>query len=131
MFMGGRWFRTLNECITFSEVHIPEGQLQWFIDIVAYLEFITGNKVSPRESHLDYMHAAKVRNAMEQSKIIYHFKIDTSSILGGLSKVKDYTIPLTKIRNLKLWNTRDGVRGLYFMASKYLQYQRLNVSGWH
>ena len=70
VFMGGSWFRTLNDCINLSEVHIPEGQLQWFIDIVAYLEFITGNKVSPRESHLDYMHAAKVRNTNPKLSII-------------------------------------------------------------
>ena len=71
MFMGGRWFCTLNKYITFSEVHIPEGRLQWFIDIVAYLQFITGDTVSPREYQLDDMHAAKVRNTKEQSKIIY------------------------------------------------------------
>ena len=90
-----------------------------------------GDTVSPREYQLDDMHAAKVRNTKEQSKIIYYFKIDTPSILGGLSKLKEYIIPLTTIINPNIWNTRDGFRGIYLMASKYLQYQRLEVSGWN
>ena len=28
---------------------IPEGQFQWFIDIVSYLQFVTGDKVSKAE----------------------------------------------------------------------------------
>ena len=59
--MGGRWFCSLNECITFSEEHIPKGQFQLFIDIVAYLKFVAGEIVCPRESHLDWINAAKVR----------------------------------------------------------------------
>ena len=46
VFWGGRWFRSHMECMEFATNHIPEGQFQWFIDIVSYLEFVTGDTAS-------------------------------------------------------------------------------------
>ena len=39
--MKGWWFRSLNECIFFSQKHVPEVQFQWFLDVVSYLQFVT------------------------------------------------------------------------------------------
>ena len=40
VFMVGKWFCTLKNYVNFSEVHIPEGYYQWFVDIVAYLKIL-------------------------------------------------------------------------------------------
>ena len=37
VFMGGRWFCTINKCITFLELHVPEYQFQWFLYRITYL----------------------------------------------------------------------------------------------
>ena len=34
----------------FVEKHIPAGQFQWFLDIVSYLQFVTGDTISTSES---------------------------------------------------------------------------------
>ena len=39
----------------------PEGQLKWFIDIVGYLQFVTGETFSTAESKKYGVHVAKVR----------------------------------------------------------------------
>ena len=62
VFMVGRCFHTLNECINFLEAHVPEGQFHWFLDIVSYQYFFTGDIVIPVELQLYQMHDAKVRN---------------------------------------------------------------------
>ena len=38
----------------------------WFIDIVIYLQFLTGEKVSTVESQRDEVHEAKVRMTKKQ-----------------------------------------------------------------
>ena len=53
MFAGGRWFRLRMECVEFAEKHIPVGQFHWFIYIVSYLQFVTGEIVSTAESQKD------------------------------------------------------------------------------
>ena len=83
VFTGGRWFISQTECVEFAEKLTMEGKLQWFIDIVSYLQFATGEKVSTSESQRDGVHAAKVHKTKEQS-IIYAFKTDVPPILGGL-----------------------------------------------
>ena len=35
---------------------------------------------------------------------------------------------ITAIRTPKLWNSQDGVRGVYQQAYKYLQEQRFNLN---
>ena len=61
MFAGGGWFRSQIECDDFARDKIPEGKFQWFINIVSYLQFVTGEMVSTLESQGDENHAAKVR----------------------------------------------------------------------
>ena len=42
VFAVSRWFRLQSECEYFAIDQITEGQLQWFIDIFIYLQFVTG-----------------------------------------------------------------------------------------
>ena len=53
VFVRGRWFQLQMECVDFAEKQIPVGQFQWFIDIVSYLQFVTGETVSTAESQHD------------------------------------------------------------------------------
>ena len=46
---------------------------------------------------------------------------------GGLSEGKESTTPLTAIRNPELWNTHDGVIGVYPWASKYLGDHQIKI----
>ena len=46
VFVGGRWFISQMDCVYFSTKHIPEGEFQWFNDIVSYLNFFKGETVS-------------------------------------------------------------------------------------
>ena len=45
VFAGGRWFRLQMEHVEFYTKNIPKGHFQWFIDIVNYLKFFTGETV--------------------------------------------------------------------------------------
>ena len=42
VFIGERWFRYQSTCEDFARDKIPEGQFQWFIDMVSYLQFLIG-----------------------------------------------------------------------------------------
>ena len=53
IFAGGRWFISHLDCMEFAMKNIPEGQFQWFIDIVSYLQFFIGEMVSTEESQRD------------------------------------------------------------------------------
>ena len=66
-FAGVRWFRSQSEYGDFAIDQIPDGQFQWFIDILIHLKFVTEETVSTAESHRDEFHAAKVINTKEQS----------------------------------------------------------------
>ena len=68
----------------FAENHIPVGQFQWFLDIVSYLQFFTGETVSTAESQRGEAHAAKVRKTKEKSIAVSAFKTDVPPIMGGL-----------------------------------------------
>ena len=50
-----------SECEDFLRDKILEGQFQWFIDIISYLQFVTGYTVSTLDSQRDKVHVAKVR----------------------------------------------------------------------
>ena len=49
IFSGGWWFWSWIECVDFAEKHISVGYFQWFLDIVSYLQFVTGEVVSTTE----------------------------------------------------------------------------------
>ena len=53
VFEGGRCFRSQSEYEDFSRDHILDFQFKWFIDIVSYLKFVTGETVSTAEYQRD------------------------------------------------------------------------------
>ena len=128
VFSGGGWFWFYIECVEFTEKHIPVGQFQWFIDIVSYLVFVTGETVLTTESQQDEFHADMVHKTREKSIAISDFKTDIPPILGGLGEEKESTTPLTAIRTPELCNAHYGVRGVYLWASSYVQDQILKLN---
>ena len=70
LFSYWRWFRSQSECKDFARDKISEGQFQWFINIVRYLQFVTGETVSTLEFQRDKIHSAKVRKTKEQFIVI-------------------------------------------------------------
>ena len=66
VFAGGRWLIYQSECEDFVRDNTPEGQFQWFIDIVRYLQFVTGENVPTSEYQGDEVNAAKARNTKDQ-----------------------------------------------------------------
>ena len=70
---------------------------------------------------------AKVWETHNQSIRISNFKTYVPPILGGICEGKEYTTPLKSIQTPELWNSHDGVRGLYDRALKSSQYHRLKL----
>ena len=79
------------------------------------------------ESQRDEFHTEKVRTTKEKSIVISSFKSDIPPIMGVLGEGKEIFAPLTEIRIPYLWNTRDGVRGVYPRAPKSLHDQRIKL----
>ena len=65
VFAGGRWLRYLMQYVEFATTHIPEVHIQWLIDIVIYLQFVTGDTVSVAELQRDEVHTEKVMKTKE------------------------------------------------------------------
>ena len=61
------------ECVDFAERLIPVGKIQWFLNIVIYLQLFTGETVSTAELHKDEVHKSKVRNMKDQLIVISGF----------------------------------------------------------
>ena len=74
------------------------------------------------------MHAAKIQKTKEQLIFILVFKTDVPPILLGLGEGKELTTPLTSIRTPELWNSHDGVRGVYPRAYKSLRDYKLKLN---
>ena len=55
-----------NECEEFARDKIPEGQFQWFIEIVIYKQFVTFKTVSTAESQRDEVHTENLSNKREE-----------------------------------------------------------------
>ena len=128
MFIGGEgWFRNKRECEDFARDQILEGKFQWFIDIVIYLKFVTGEAVSTVESQRDEMNALKFRKKNDQSIVIPAFKTNIPPILGRIVEDKESFTPLTEIRKPELWNAHDGVRRVYPRDSKYIHDQIIKL----
>ena len=56
VFAGEKWLRYQMGCVEFTTKHINKGQFQWFIEIVSYLQFVTGETVYTAEPQIDKMH---------------------------------------------------------------------------
>ena len=84
VFERGRWFIYQIYCVEFVEDQVPEGQFQWLIEIVRYIQFMTGERVLTVEYQNYELYTAKFHKKKEQSIIILAFNTDVTPILGGL-----------------------------------------------
>jgi hypothetical protein len=119
----GRWFRTLDDCIAFSRLHIPEGQFQWFIDLVAYLQFTTDEIIDTDESQRGEIHEARVKRTQEQSTVIASFRTGVPPIFGGPKAGRDAADPYTAIKTPEKWNGHDYLTGVFPRAIRSLKGQ--------
>ena len=124
-----RWqvFRYQRRCIKFVEEGVLEEEFQWFIYIVSYIQFVSGETVSTAESHNDEVHAKNVCTTKEQSIVISAFNTDAPLILGGLVEVKESYNLITETCMPTIWSDHDGVRGVLPRLSKSLQYQIIKL----
>ena len=58
--MKGWWFSSLGSCIMFYQRYIPEGQFQWFTDVVSYLQLIIDEIIDMVMSQISDIREAKI-----------------------------------------------------------------------
>ena len=85
----GRKFRSLNDCILFYQNNDQEGQFQWFLDIVSYLQFTTEKIIDVENSQSSEIHEYRVCRMAEQSSAIALFCNYVPSVFAGLKKPRD------------------------------------------
>jgi hypothetical protein len=119
----GRWFRTMDDCISFSRHHIPEGQFQWFVDVVSYLQFTTDIIVDTDESQKGEIHEARVKRTQEQSTVIASFRTGVPPIFAGPKASRDSADPYSAIKTPQKWNGHDYLTGVFPRAEKSLREQ--------
>ena len=71
--MKGWWFRSLDDCIFFCKKYVPEGQFQWFLDVVSYLQFVTDDIFGVETSKNSDIHEARVRQTPQKPSFIASF----------------------------------------------------------
>ena len=76
------------EYVEFLVKHTLVGQVQRFIDIVSYHQFMTGETVLTAESQRPEVYVDKVNNTEEKSIVILAFKTYVHPILVGLGEGK-------------------------------------------
>ena len=104
--------------------HITVGQVQSFIDIVSYLQFMTGETVLTAESQQPEVYVDKVNNTEEKYIVILACKTYVHAILVGLGEGKELTATLTGICTPEIWKAQYGVKGIYPLSSMSLQDHR-------
>jgi hypothetical protein len=123
----GRWFRTLDDCIAFSRLHIPEGQFQWFLDIVSFLQFTTDVIIDTDESQRGEIHEARVKRTQEQSTVIASFRTGVPPIFGGPKSQREATDPYSAIKTPEKWNGHDYQTGVFPRAVTSLADQTTKI----
>lgn len=126
---NGRWFRTRECCVEFSRDHVPEGQMEWFLDIVSVLQFTGEDTVDPSESRIDEMHSARVKRPLERSIVISAFKTDIPPVFSGPKEGREMKYPLPGIKTPEMWDAHDGIRGVKPRVSESLADQRTAITG--
>ena len=79
------------------------------------------------ESQRYELHAEKVSNTAENSKVISAFKIDIPTILKVMGEGKYSSTPLMAIHTTEMWNVHDRARGFFQIESKSLHYQIIEL----
>lgn len=122
--VGGRWFCTLQDCMEFSRVHVLEGHIKCFLEIVGYLQFVTAQIVDQEDSEHKDIHQARVRQTPEQTLIIGAFRTEVPPVFGGPKSGWDTADPLSALRTPELWDAQDGINGLFPRVSTSLETQK-------
>ena len=66
VFVRGVWYQSLGDCAQLSKTHVPDGQFQWFLDIIYYLHFVTKEIVDSKNLQSIDIHDARVKCITEQ-----------------------------------------------------------------
>jgi hypothetical protein len=89
-------------------LHIPEGQFQWFLDIVSFLQFTTNVIINTDDSQKGEIHEARFKRTQEQSTpVIASFRTGVPPIFGGPKSQRDATDPYSAIKTPEKWNGHD------------------------
>ena len=110
--IGPYVFSSLDHCVSFATKGIPEGEFQWFMDIVTYLQFVGNEVVNSSESQASELHASRVKRSEEQSIVIGAFKTDIPPVFGGPSAGRESKTAISGMGTFKQWDTGDGELGL-------------------
>ena len=81
--------------------------------------------MTTEESQRDEVQTTKVWKTKGESINISASKTDVPPTLGKMGEGNEYITPLKAIQTPELWNSHDGVTGVYPRTLKSLQYQRL------
>ena len=94
-------FTSLDHCVTFATKRVPEDELQRFMNIIIYLQFVGNEVVERLESQASKLHAAKVERFEEQSVVIGAFKTDIPPFFGCPPEVKERKIDILRMSTHK------------------------------
>lgn len=111
--VNGWWFCSVEDCISFAHDEMPEGEIQWFVDIVTLLQHVTEDCVTTEESKTDDTHSARVKQTSEQTMLIAAFKTDIPPMFNGPKEGREAKCPLPGISTPEQWNAHNGVTGVY------------------
>lgn len=125
----GRCFRSLQTCIEFAAKSIPDGEYQWFIDLVTYLQFVSSEVVTREASQQGEIHEARVGRTAEQSTLISAFRTEVPPVfcLGAVADSK--CDPLSAIASFSQWDAGDSIHGVLPRCELSLKDQKLALSG--
>ena len=63
--IGNYIFSSLDHCVQFATKGIPDGEFQWFMDIVTYLQFVGNEVVNSQEYQASELYASRVKRSEE------------------------------------------------------------------
>ena len=114
----GQCFRSLDDCIMFSQKHVPEGQFQWFLNIVSYLRFNTDNIIDLETSQISKIHEDRLCRTAKQSATIDSFRTSVSPVFAVPKELRYSIYPLNGVKNPNYWNLHDLVHSLFKISNK-------------
>ena len=88
------WFRSLYGCILLLKKHVLEGYLQWFLDLVSYLQFITDEIIDLETSQSSEIHESIFCLKGEQSAVMVFFSTSLPLVFAGPKESRESRDPL-------------------------------------
>ena len=100
VYARGRFFRSLLDCISFSQNYVPQGKFQWSLDFMSDICFVTEEIVHTYDSQISNIHEPRVSYTTEQSRVIVSFKTRVPPVLGVPKDGCDSTNPISGLNIL-------------------------------